>query len=299
MVYNIGAGILRAVGDSHTPFLILAISGLMNVLLDLLFVAVFRWSAPGAAFATVLSQIASSCMVLLVLARANGSYRWRIRKERFSGKFLKDVLVIGLPIALQSVLYPISNMTVQSAVNQTGTDNIVAWALCGKLDFLIWLVADSLAAAISTFAAQNYGARHMKRVKTGVSLGLAITVGLVLLISAVLFLWSEPLGGLILSRTDGDIAGVTGRLMRVMAPFYFLYVLGAVYAGAIQGMGESLRPMVLTLLCSCGLRILWILLFPHNHALIKILLIYPISWGANGLTFAIYYRMFLRGLFRR
>lgn len=285
MVYNICAGILRAVGDSRTPFCILAVSGAANVGLDLLFVAAWGMSAPGAALATVLAQGLSAALALMVLTRRQAAYRLSPGRLRFDRAVLGKIFTIGLPMALQSVLYPISNMTVQAAVNQTGTDNIVAWALCGKLDFLIWLAADS-------FVAQNYGAGQGERCRKGVRIGLGMTLAVIIFISAILFLWSEPLGRLILNPTDAPIAGVTGRLMRLMAPLYFLYVFGEVFAGAIRGQGESLRPMVITLLGTCATRVLWIWLVPHNHQLLAILAVYPVSWAVTSLAFTIYYHLF-------
>lgn len=144
MVYNVGAGILRAVGDSKTPFLILIASSVTNIVLDLLFVAALGWSAPGTAFATVLAQCLSAVLALFLLGRGAGACKLSIKKLRFDLGVLRKIFAIGLPIALQSTLYPIANMTVQSTVNQTGTDNIVAWALCGKLDFLITIAPDDL-----------------------------------------------------------------------------------------------------------------------------------------------------------
>lgn len=292
MLYNICAGILRAVGDSRTPFYILAVSGTANVGLDLLFVAAWDMSAPGAALATVLAQGLSAALALMVLVRRQAAYRLSPRRLRFDRAVLGKIFTIGLPMALQSVLYPISNMTVQAAVNQTGTDNIVAWALCGKLDFLIWLAADSFAAAIATFVAQNYGAGQGERCRKGVRIGLGMILAVIIFISAILFLWSEPLGRLILNSADAPIAGITGGFMRLMAPLYFLYVFGEVFAGAIRGQGESLRPMVITLLGTCATRVLWIWLVPHNHQLLAILAVYPVSWAVTSLAFTIYYHLF-------
>lgn len=234
----------------------------------------------------------SAALALVVLVRRQAAYRLSLGRLRFDRAVLGKILTIGLPMALQSVLYPISNMTVQAAVNQTGTDNIVAWALCGKLDFLIWLAADSFAAAVATFVAQNYGAGQGERCQKGVRIGLGMTLAVIIFISAILFLWSEPLGRLILNPADAPIAGVTGRLMRLMAPLYFLYVFGEVFAGAIRGQGESLWPMVITLLGTCATRVLWIWLVPHNHQLLAILAVYPVSWAVTSLAFTIYYHLF-------
>lgn len=289
MIYNVGAGILRAMGDSRTPFAILAISSAVNILLDLLFVAALGWSAPGAALATVLAQALSAALALWSLSRIGGPGRFHLKELRFEKTVLRNIFSIGLPIALQSTLYPIANMTVQSSVNQTGTDNIVAWALCGKLDFLIWLAADSLGAAVSTFVAQNVGAKQLKRARRGTHIGLGLSFSMILLISAVLYVWCEPLGRLILNESDVHLAGIVGRLMRLMAPLYFLYVFGEVFGGALRGEGETFVPMIITLLGTCATRVLWILFVPHHYDLLLILTVYPVSWAIASLGMTVYY----------
>jgi len=206
---------------------------------------------------------------------------------------LKSIFMVGLPIGLQSSLYPIANMMIQANINSMGTDNIAAWALCGKLDFLVWLLVDSLAAAISTFVAQNFGANQYFRVRQGVRIGLGMTLGSVIDISVVLFFWSEPLGKLFINAGDYDILPLTGQLMRSLSPLYFLYVFGEVLAGAIRGTGETVKPMILTLLGTCASRILWILfVVPKNRTMLIIIYSYPVSWLLTAICFIAFYSMF-------
>lgn len=297
MIYNVASGILRAIGDSKTPFKILVCSTIANILLDLLFVAVLKLSAPGAAIATLFSQALSACLALKSLNQYGFSYHFFNKNIQFYSAVLKRIFTLGLPIALQSSLYPIANMIVQSSVNKTGTNNIVAWALCGKLDFLIWLVADSFGAVISTFVAQNIGANQKERALKGVNAGLKMTLGMVFSISLVLFFFSEPLGRLILNAEDAAIASITQNLMHLMAPLYFLYVFGEIYAGAIRGSGESFYPMILTFLATCATRVLWVILFPSTN-LMQIILIYPISWALTTFVFIIYYSIYKKKLLK-
>lgn len=290
MVYNIGAGILRAVGDSKTPFYILATTGGINIILDFLFVAGFKMHAPGAALATVLSQGISAALVLAALSRSSGAYRLKRRELRADRQMLLSICRIGLPVGLQAALYPVANMMVQTGINSTGTDNIAAWALCGKLDFMIWLITDSLAAAVATFVAQNYGAKAYDRTRRGVRIGLVMTAGSIVFISMVLFFWSVPIGKLFIRAEDVDIAVATGRIVRFLAPLYVLYVFGEVLSGAIRGTGETLRPMLITLIGTCATRILWILfVVPQHNGLFMILSCYPLSWGITSLVFILYY----------
>ena len=291
LLFNIGSGIIRAVGDSRTPFHVLIVAGAANIALDLIFVAWLKLNAAGAALATVVSQGLSAALILRALARAKAAYRLDLKQLSFDGSILKNIFRLGLPIGFQSALFPIANMMVQSAINRTGTDNIAAWALCGKLDFAIWLIADSLAAAISTFVAQNYGSNNHSRCRSGVRVGLGMTLGAVALISAVLYWWSEPLGRLFINAGDGNIAELAAQIMRFIAPAYFLYVFGEVLSGAIRGTGESFTPMLITLLTTCAPRILWITLaVPQSEDIIHILGCYPLSWAITAIVFIVYYQ---------
>ena len=293
MLYNMGAGILRAVGNSQTPLRILMISSTSNLLFDLLFVGLLRWSVSGAALATVISQMLSAFLTIRSLSKSSGACQLFLSKIRLNFSELKTMIRLGLPVGLQSSLYPIANMLIQASINSTGTDYIAAWALCGKLDFLIWLAVDSLASAISTFVAQNSGAQQYTRVKNGVRTGLWMTLCTIGLISVILFFWCEPLGKLFINTEDYDVIPLMGELMRFLSPLYFIYVFGEVLSGAIRGAGETFIPMVLTLIGTCALRVLWILfIVPQNHTIEMIIGSYPVSWALTSCFFIIYYQIF-------
>ena len=166
MTYNIGAGIFRAVGNSKTPFYFLIAANITNVLLDVLFIAVFRWGVAGAALTTVLSQILSAFLVTIALVKTDLPCKIHLIKLRFHKAYLAEIISLGLPVGIQTTLYPLANMMIQSNINVFGTNSIAAWAVCGKLGFLIWLITDSLCTTISTFVAQNYGARKYERACT-------------------------------------------------------------------------------------------------------------------------------------
>ena len=295
MIYNIGTGILRAIGDSKTPFHILTISCSLNIVLDLLFVCVMRWNVAGAALSTVLAQALSAIWVIRILMNRNSVSRLVIPQIRFYGDILKSIFLIGLPLAFQSSLYPIANMMIQANINTTGTDYIASWALCGKLDFLIWLIVDSLAAAVSTFVAQNYGAKKYKRIKSGVRAGLAMTVGMIAMISVGLFFFSSVIGKLFIQSEDYGILPIVEHIMHFLAPMYVLYVFGEIFSGAIRGTGETFRPMLLTLIGTCGTRVFWMLfIVPMDKNMMSILASYPVSWLVTTVLFIIYYFFFSR-----
>ena len=212
-----------------------------------------------------------------------------------SGKFTVEwheiirMLSIGFPLALQSILFPVANSIVHASINRMGTDIIAAWAVCGKLDMLIWLVADSMSPALSTYVAQNLGAEKPDRVVRGSMTGLAFSVGAVALISLCLFIFPGPLGALFVTADDAAVLTPTIiHLMHMMAPFYVFYAVAEAFSGACCGTGDTVRPMIVTLLCTCGLRvaaIFWIL--PLFNTMDCIVWIYIASWIVTGVAFTV------------
>lgn len=287
MVYNIGAGIFRAVGDSKTPFVFLLIANGVNVALDFLFVAVFRWGVAGVALTTVFSQLLSAALMLFALTRTKLSCKIILNRLRIRGQSLAPILKKGLPIAVQSTLYPLANMLVQSRINPFGTDSIAAWAVCGKLDFLVWLIADAFCDAAATFVAQNYGARRYDRGRRGVKTALLMSIGVIGLLSVGLYLWNVPLAHIFVQ--DAGVIAISARIMAVFAPLYILYVPGGVLPGAVRGTGDTFRPMLMTLAGCCVTRVIWVLLIaPLRPTLMMVLLCYPVSWAITLLMFALY-----------
>lgn len=290
MVYNIGTGILRSVGDSKSPFYFLLVANIVNVVLDLLFVGLFRWHVAGAAFSTVIAQILSAALVIIALIRTALPCRIVPINIRFHKSVLKSIFRLGLPVGIQSSLYPIANMLIQSNINQFGTNSIAAWALCGKLDLLIWLIIDSFGVTISTFTAQNYGARHFVRVIKSVRICMGISLALILAVSVALYVWCRPLSFLFIN--DIEVIELTTVLMRFLAPLYFLYIGGEIFSGAIRGTGETFKPMVLTLVGTCACRVFWILFaVPIKPTLIMVLWSYPVSWFITSVMFIVYYQI--------
>ena len=290
LLFNTSSGILRAIGDSKTPFISLGISGILNILLDLLFVVLLRLNAAGAALATVISQGISAVFTLFQLHKQSLLNLSEIKSDN---AITNQILRIGIPIGFQSALFPIANMIVQGRINSSGSDCIAAWALCGKMDFMIWLICDSMAAAIATFAAQNYGAGKPDRARSGVRMGMIITLISTGIFSALLYYYAEQFGRIFINRKDWDTAILAGSIMRFIAPTYFFYSIGEIISGAIRAYGRSFVPMLITLLCTCGTRIIWIVFFTTTDSKIKtILSCYPLSWIITAVVFVIYYQFF-------
>ncbi len=293
LLYNIGAGILRALGDAKTPFHYLVLANTLNVLLDLGMVGALGWGVAGAALSTVLAQGVSALLVLPALGRTRLEGQPLLGRPRFHASALKAISRVGGPIGLQSSLYPIANMMMQASLNSLGTNAIAAWALCGKLDLPVWLALDSLGAAVSTFAAQNYGAEAHGRLRRGVRIGLGITLGITAFLSAALLLGYQPLGRLFLKAADQGILPLVGSALGLLLPFYWLCAFSEVLGGALRGTGHTVKPMLLTLLCTCLCRIAWVLLaVPGSHAMDTILLGYPLSWLLTSAAMTVYYVLF-------
>ena len=302
MIYNVGTGVLRAIGDSRMPLYVLIVCCLVNIVLDLLFVLAFHWDVFGVAFATVLSQVVSAVLIMVRLMLTRESYRVELKKIRFDRSILKNVIRIGLPAGAQSVLYSVSNLVVQASINSFGTDAIASWAAIGKIDGVIWMVMSAFGIAITTFVGQNFGAMKYDRVKKSIRVCLGMSLGTTIVLSILLLTFMEPL--LRFFTGDETVIEIGQNFFWVLAPSYFTYVFIEILSGAIRGAGESFQPMLITCFGVCGLRILWLALVglvPAMHSMQMVAMNYPITWVIAAVVFIIYYlRMnWLRRCIRR
>ena len=289
MLYNMGTNILRAIGDSKRPLYFLIAASLVNIVLDVVFIAV-GWGVAGAALATVLSQVASAVLTLRCIAGSEGT-PWHIRAEklRMHTEVLAAICMIGIPAAAQSAMYNVSNMLIQSSMNSFGTSTIAAWGVYGKIDFVFWMTINSLGIAITTFAGQNFGARQYDRVRNGVRVCMAMAAGITLVISAVFYNAAEPLFRLF-SQDDAVVAVGVG-MMHVLTPVYITYISIEVLSGALRGCGDVRVPTLITVFFVCGLRVLWLtLMVPRYHTIATVELSYPLTWTLASLLFILYYK---------
>lgn len=289
MLYNMGTNILRAIGDSKRPLYFLIAASLVNIVLDVVFIAVFGWGVMGAALATVLSQVASAVLTLRCIVGSQGM-PWHIRTEklRLHGDVFAAICTIGVPAAAQSAMYNISNMFIQSSMNSFGTSTIAAWGVYGKIDFLFWMTINSLGIAITTFAGQNFGARQYDRVRRGVRVCLAMAACTTLVISFTFYNLAEVLFRLF-SQDDAVVAVGVG-MMHVLTPVYITYVCIEVLAGALRGCGDVRVPTLITVFFVCGLRMLWLFIaVPIRHEVATVEMSYPITWSLASALFILYY----------
>lgn len=292
MLYNMGTAILRAVGDSKRPLYFLVIASLCNVALDLLFVLGFRWGVAGAALATVLSECVSAWLTLRCLAGSEGMpwhLRWSaLRPDR---EILADICRIGLPAALQSSLYSLSNIIIQRGINGFGTTAVAAWSVYGKIDFLFWMTISSLGISITTFAGQNFGARQYDRVKRGAWVCLRLAAGITAAISLALY----PASGLLFGLFTRDAAVIAQgvQMMHFLVPTYLTYICIEVFSGTLRGCGDVRVPTLITCFGVCGLRVGWLLaVVPFHHTVQAVEFSYPMTWVTASVLFLVYY---LRG----
>ncbi len=284
MLYNFGAATLRAVGDTKRPMIYLMLSGLVNVLLNLLLVIVFHMDVAGVAIATVASQVISMTLVVLCLLRSPGAIRLDPRECRVHWSSLREIIRIGLPAGLQGSLFSISNVLIQSSVNSFGSLVVAGNGVASNLEGFVYTAMNAQHQADMTFASQNYGAGKPDRVRKTLwcCLGVVIVTGLGM--GLVMLQFGERLIGLY-NADPGVIADGMIR-MRIILPTYFLCGMMDVMVGQLRGIGYSVMPMIVSLTGACLLRIVWIMtVFAANPTLQTLYISYPISWGV---TFAIH-----------
>lgn len=288
LIYNVGSGILRAIGDSKRPLYFLIIACLTNIVLDILLVVGFHIGVAGAAWATILSQAVSAALVIIVLLHSSEAYRLDLRQLRFHGDLLQKIVRIGLPAGLQSVMYSLSNAVIQTCINGFGTDMMAAFTVWGKLDSIMWMVVQAFGVSITTFVGQNFGAGKLDRVHKSVRVCLAMAAVSVLLISALLLLCGEPM--MRLFTQEEKVLELGMEICRFMAPVLVSYVCIEIFSGAVRGAGDALIPTLMTLGGVCLLRIVWLkTVAPMYSTINAVLICYPISWVLTSILFVIYY----------
>lgn len=291
LIYNIGAGILRAIGDSKRPLYYLMASCFTNIVLDFLFVVGFKMEVRGAAWATILSQLVSGVLVFRTLMRTNESYKLFIKKIRVNLFMVRRIVQIGLPAGLQSVMYAVSNIIIQSSVNSLGTDTIAAWTAYSKIDSVYWMIISALGISITTFVGQNFGAGKIDRVKRGINVCLGLSVVLTVLLSSALYIW----GGYIylLFTTDTVVIAKGMEILYFLAPTFITYIFIEIYSGALRGTCDCWIPMIITALGVCVLRAVWIIVaVPFKPDIETIIFSYPLTWIVTSVLFIIYYYWF-------
>lgn len=289
LIYNIGAGIMRAVGDSKRPLYFLIISALMNTVLDLLFVLVFKWEVVGVALATIISQAVSAVLVMVVLTRSHAPYRILWRRLRIHVPIFRRVIKIGLPAAIQATITSISNVFVQGYINAFGSGCAAGWTVYGKIDQYALLPINSLSISATTFVGQNIGARDIKRANTGMRTTLLMAFVCCVIVGIPLLTLSRFLVGFF--NRDGEVLYYGSTFLRMMSPFYFLCAVNQMLAGSLRGAGISTAPMAIMLVSFVAFRQLYLYVCSTLFSSIYVVsLAYPMGWMLCSLLMVIYYK---------
>lgn len=288
MLYNFGSAVLRSVGDTRRPLIYLAIAGVVNVVLNLVFVILFGMGVRGVALATIISQGISAVLVLLCLIRSHGAIHVELRRLRVVPKQVVELARIGVPAGLQGVFFSLSNVLIQSTVNGFGEIVVAGNTVSSNIEGFIYVAMNALHQAAITFTSQNVGARMYRRVrKVCVRSVMAVTaIGLFLGLVALMF------QGFFLGiySDDAEVIAAAEIRLRIIAPTYFLCGIMDVLCGAMRGLGSTILPMVVSLLGACAFRILWIYtVLPFDHSLTMLYISYPVSWIITALVHAFCY----------
>lgn len=288
MLYNFGSSILRATGDTKRPLYFLILSGMVNVVLNLVFVIVFKMDVAGVAIATVISTAISATLVTICLMRSDGPCRLYIKKLRIYGKELLDMLKIGLPAGLQGSVFSISNVMIQSSINSFGSITMAGSAAASSLEGFVYTSMNAVYQAALTFTGQNVGAKQYKRINTICAQSLIIVTVVGVVSGIGVYLLGEPLVGIYDSNPTVISEGL--KRLGIISVTYFICGAMDMMVGMMRGMGKSLMPMIVTVVGVCGVRIVWIYtVFAYYHSLFWLYVSYPVSWIVTLLIHCICY----------
>ena len=277
LIYNMGSGILRAVGDTKRPLYFLIFTSILNTVLDLVFVIVFKAGIAGAAIATIISQFISAIMVLVLLTRADDIYKLTWNDLRIDLPILKFIMQIGLPAGVQSMITSVSNVFVQSYINGFGSGCMAGWGAYNKLDSFIFLPINSLGQAATTFVSQNIGAGRPDRANKGTVRALQMAVGVTFAIASVLIFFAPAATGLFTS--DDEVIYYGSLFIRMNTFFLIFNAINHVLAGALRGRGESKIPMICMLSCFVVIRQIYLFIgsrIAYNPYVVGFG--YPVGW---------------------
>lgn len=289
LLYNMGSGILRAVGDSKHPLYFLIFSAVTNTILDIIFVAVFKLGVSGAAYATIIAQGLSAILVLYTLMKTNDCYKIVINKIRLYPALVKQIFRIGLPTALQMMITAFSNVFVQSYINSFGSAAMAGYSSYNKIDKFCLLPLQSIGLAITTFMGQNIGAGDKERAIKGVKIATWMNVITSIVLLSILWIFAPYL--LLIFCKDAEVLNYGIIFLRTMSPFFLCIAYNQIHNGALKGAGNTKIPMIIMMSCFIVFRQIYLFIVSkvYNH-LILIALGYPLGWLLCTIILSIYYK---------
>ncbi len=298
LLYNVVAAIVRAHGDTHRPLYILFLSGIVNIVLNLILVIPVQLGVSGVAIATVVSQYISAALIVLYLFRSDSVIRIRRKELRIHKQELFEIVKIGVPAGIQNSMFSIANVIIQSSVNSFGENAMAGIAAGSNYDSYIYTCTNAFAQTTMTFTSQNVGAEKYENIGKvyGRCMALVCAVGGVL--SLLGYIFRGQIVGLF--SDVPEVITIGAERMQLIMPFYITCSLQDVVAGQIRGLGKSTGPMLVSLLGTCGVRLLWIFVFlPMNRTLMYLFIAYPLSWGVTFIAQAILYTVLKRNLIKK
>ena len=277
MLYNYGAAILRAVGDTKRPLFFLIISGSVNAILNLLLVIVFHLDVAGVAISTVIAQMISCTLVLTCLYRSDSSYQLRFSKLKIQPLYMKQIFQVGVPAGIQSTVINFSNVLLQSSVNSFGSTAMAGYTAANNIFGFMYVSVNAVTQACMSLTSQNYGVGKYKRMDRVLRDCMILSVSVSLIMGILVYVFGPELLHIYTSEEDVIQCGM--EILTYTTLTYFFCGLMDLFPGALRGMGHSTVPMILSIVGTVGLRIVWIfLLFPHNRSLDFLFISYPASW---------------------
>ena len=288
MIYNMGSGILRAVGDSRRPLYILIVCAVTNIVLDLAFVVYLGAGVEGVAYATIISQWISAILVLVILTKEQSDYRLVWKDLRIDKRTTLSILRIGFPAGLQMAITAFSNVFVQSYINQFGSSCMAGWTTYGKLDKFCLLPIQSLGLSITTFVGQNLGAKKMERARKGTAYAVILSIGAALVLMMPVMATAPMLATLF--TKDPEVIAYGVRFIRLMMPFYVAISFNQILGNALRGAGNSVVPMILMMSSFIVFRQIYLFAISHIYNTItSVALGYPFGWILCSVLLLIYY----------
>lgn len=286
--YNLLSGVLRALGDSRTPMLYQFFGGIINVFADFIFLYVFHMGVEGTAFATLFSQTFAAIGVMIHLYRLKKPYALRIRFSDCSLKEFTDILKVGVPAGVQSIIITLSNIIIQSQINTLGVTSVASFTVYFRVELIIYLPIVALGQAVVSFVGQNYGASNWERIKKGNRLCI-FGGSLITFAACILLIIAMPVILNVFTK-DVAVAAQTLEIVKVTFPFYFFYTVLECFSSNLRGFGKAFLPMIVTVISFCGFRIVALFaLMAKNPSPDKVALSYPISWGIAAAAMAMLY----------
>ena len=288
MIYNVGAAMIRAEGDSTRPLIYLVIGGVSNFFLDLLLVAVFDMGVAGAAIATVAAQAVSAVLVVLRLMRLDERYRFRPLRMRFDKTVAWDIIRISVPCGLQGSMFNIANLLVQAKINAFGTMAMAGITAYGKIDGFIYMPISALSFAVSTYVGQNIGAGKFERIRKGIRLCMLLCVVCSAFLGIVVMCVCRPLLGIFTQDENAEFYAL--GMMHFLAPTAWILSVSDILGGAIRGAGQAMKVTIISAVTICVFRVVWLLVTLHFWTDIRLVYAcYPISWVLCSAVMAIFY----------